>query len=58
LEPSELEGLAAYTALMWARSAKYFAYHLQHRVELGDLQPDANARALARATAALEQLLS
>jgi Phosphotransferase enzyme family len=39
LDPSELDGLAMYTALMWARSAKYFAYRLEHRVELGDPSP-------------------
>lgn len=53
----ELDGLPYYEALMWARSAKYFAYRTQHGVSLGDARPAANARSLARALAALHRLL-
>ena len=53
----ELDGLRSYEALMWARSAKYFAYRIQHGVMLGDARPGANERSLARALAALHRLL-
>ena len=54
---AELEGLAYYEALLWARSAKYFAYRLQNGVSLGDPRPGANERSLARALAALHRLV-
>ena len=53
----EFDGLAYYEALMWARSAKYFAYRTQHGVSLGDARSGANARSLAGARAALHRLL-
>jgi Ser/Thr protein kinase RdoA (MazF antagonist) len=57
MRPAELDGLRYYEALMWARSAKYFGYRLQHQVLLGDSRPRANAESLARALAALERLV-
>jgi Ser/Thr protein kinase RdoA (MazF antagonist) len=57
MRPAELDGLRYYEALMWARSAKYFDYRLQHQVLLGDSRPPANAESLARALAALERLV-
>lgn len=54
---AELDGLPYYEALMWARSAKYFAYRIQHGVSLGDPRRGANERSLARALAALHRLL-
>jgi Ser/Thr protein kinase RdoA (MazF antagonist) len=57
MRPAELDGLRYYEALMWARSAKYFCYRLQHQVVLGDPRPGANADSLARALAALERLV-
>jgi Ser/Thr protein kinase RdoA (MazF antagonist) len=53
----ELEGLPYYEALMWARSAKYFAYRLQHGVSLGDARPGANERSFGRAWTALHRLV-
>jgi Ser/Thr protein kinase RdoA (MazF antagonist) len=55
VRPEELEGLPLYEALMWARSAKYFAYRLQHGVSLGDARPGANERSFARAWTALHR---
>jgi Ser/Thr protein kinase RdoA (MazF antagonist) len=57
MRPAELDGLRYYEALMWARSAKYFGYRLQHQVLLGDSRPRANAESLASALAALERLV-
>ena len=57
MRTAELEGLRYYEALMWARSAKYFGYRLQHQVLLGDPRPGANAESLARALATLERLV-
>jgi Ser/Thr protein kinase RdoA (MazF antagonist) len=57
LQPAELAGLRHYEALMWARSAKYFAFRLEHRVRLGDARRGANQAALARAVSALQRLL-
>jgi Ser/Thr protein kinase RdoA (MazF antagonist) len=57
MQPVELEGLRHYEAVMWARSAKYFASPLEHQVLLGDPRPGANAESLARAFTALQRLL-
>ena len=53
----ELEGLPYYEALMWARSAKYFAYRLQNGVSLGNAAPGANERSFHRAWKALQDLV-
>jgi Ser/Thr protein kinase RdoA (MazF antagonist) len=53
----ELEGLRYYEALMWARSAKYFAYRLQNGVSPGDARPGASERSFARAWTALRRLV-
>ena len=57
VRPAELDGLRYYEALMWARSAKYFDYRLQHQILLGDPRPPANAERLARALAALKRFI-
>ena len=53
----EFEGLPYYEALMWARSAKYFAYRVQNGVSLGDSRRGANERSFARARTALHRLV-
>jgi Ser/Thr protein kinase RdoA (MazF antagonist) len=53
----ELDGLRYYEALMWARSAKYFGYRMNHNVSLGDARPGANIDSFVRAITALERLL-
>jgi hypothetical protein len=53
----EMEGLPYYEALMWARSAKYFAYRLQNGVSLGNAAPGANERSFERAWNALHDLV-
>jgi Ser/Thr protein kinase RdoA (MazF antagonist) len=57
VRPDELEGLPQYEALIWARSAKYFAYRLQNGVSLGDARRGANERSFRRAWLALHRLV-
>jgi len=54
---AELDALRFYEALMWALSAKYFAFRLSRNVLLGNPRPGANAKSLARAVSALMGLL-
>jgi Ser/Thr protein kinase RdoA (MazF antagonist) len=57
MQPAELDGLRYYEALMWARSAKYFGYRLNHQVLLGDPRPGANTESFVYAVTALKRLI-
>lgn len=54
---NELAGLSYYTALLWVRQAKYFAYRLAANVTLGDPHLRRNTQRLVEARQALEHLL-
>ena len=57
MQPAELDGLRYYDALMWARSAKYFGYRLNHQVLLGAPRPGANTESFVYAVTALKRLI-
>jgi Ser/Thr protein kinase RdoA (MazF antagonist) len=54
----ELEGLPYYTALLWARQAKFFAYRVAGNVTLGDPHPRRNVQRLVEARQALEHFVA
>lgn len=54
----ELEGLPYYTALLWARQAKFFAYRVAANITLGDSHTRRNAQRLVQARQALEHFVA
>jgi Ser/Thr protein kinase RdoA (MazF antagonist) len=54
----ELDGLPTYQALMWARTARFFAWRFAHNVNSGDSRSDGNAATLSEAKQHLERLLN
>ncbi len=58
ISSDELEGLSYYTALLWARQAKFFAYRVAAGVTRGDPYPRGNIQRLLEARQALEHFHS